>query len=147
MNFKFFTLIGLPLNLMFLITNPQPSWAGCGSLSNPCPNRGSLGTYGPGRKELFALEQLITEGRATADNYFRAGELYAQFGEKAMAETRFNQARGVYNKLGDRQGVMKVDQKQQMLNSPLQRQTAPEIQRQTAPKIQMPGQNQIQQRQ
>lgn len=147
MNFKFLTLMSLPLNLMFLITNPQPSWAGCGSGSRPCPDSGRFGSSHPGRKELFALEQLITEGRATADNYLRAGELHAQFGDKAMAETRFNQARGVYNKLGDRQGVMKVDQKQQMLNSPLQRQTAPEIQRQTAPKIQMPGQNPIQQRQ
>jgi hypothetical protein len=137
MNFKFLTLMGLPLNLMFLITNPQPSWAGCGSLSNPCPDSGRFGSSHPGRKELNALEQLINEGRAKAADYLRAGELHAQFGEKAMAETRFNQSRRLYNKRGNRRGVMKVDQKQQMLKSPLQRQTAPEIQ--------MPGQNQIQQ--
>jgi hypothetical protein len=125
MNFKFLTLMGLPLNLMFLITNPQPSWAGCGSLSNPCPDSGRFGSSHPGRRELIALEQLINEGRAKAADYLRAGELHAQFGDKAMAETRLKEARVLYGNLGNQAGVTKVNQKLQILRGSLQQKTAP----------------------
>jgi hypothetical protein len=125
MNFKFLTLMGLPLNLMFLITNPQPSWAGCGSPSNPCPDYGPSGRYHPGRKELIALEQLINQGQAKAADYLRAGELHTQFGDKAMAETRLKEAKVLYGNLGNRAGVTKVNQKLQILRGSLQQKTAP----------------------
>jgi hypothetical protein len=126
--------MSLPITLIFLIPNSQPGWADC---IYPYCSRGPGGLGSPIRRERDEIETKINKGIAKAADYLRAGEIYTQLGDKAMAETRFNQSRGLYNKLGDRQGVMKVDQKQQMLNSPLQRQTAPEIQ--------MPGQNQIQQ--
>jgi hypothetical protein len=136
MDSRFITPLVLPLALISLFANPQTGSAErCKFNCTSTPTGGRPGSIIP--VELQNIEKLIAQGQAKAADYLRAGEIYTQLGDKAMAETRFNQARGSYNKLGDRQGVMKVDQKQQMLNSPLQRQTTPEIQ--------MPGQNQIQQ--
>jgi hypothetical protein len=109
MNFKFI-LTGLPLLLIFLSNNPQPSLAGCGSRNKPCDTNTGGGKYHPGWKiELDALEQLIDKGQANASDYFRAGELYTQLGDQAMAQSRFKTARKLFANQGNTQGVMNVN--------------------------------------
>jgi hypothetical protein len=115
MNFKFI-LTGLPLTLIFLSNNPQPSLAGCNS-ETTCARYTKWGRYHPGRKELIMLEQLIEKGQANANDYFRAGELYTQLGDKDMAQSRFNNARKLFANQGNRQGVMNVNQKLEILKT------------------------------
>lgn len=117
MTFKFI-LTGLPLTLIFLSNNPQPSLAGCESRNKPCERTTGGGKYHPGwTEELYALEKLIDKGQANANDYFRAGELHTQSGDKAMAQSRFNTARKLFANQRNTQGVMNVNQKLEILKT------------------------------
>jgi hypothetical protein len=115
MDSRFITPLVLPLALISLFANPQTGWAGW------CP-KGNCTITPTGRRpssiipvELQKLEKSIAQGRAKAADYLRAGELHTQLGDKAMAETRLKEAKVLYGNLGNQAGVMKVNQKLQIL--------------------------------
>uniref|UniRef100_UPI00286CAC3C hypothetical protein n=1 Tax=Chamaesiphon sp. OTE_75_metabat_556 TaxID=2964692 RepID=UPI00286CAC3C len=67
--------------------------------------------------ELAKLEQLIKKGQASANDYFRAGEIHTQLGDKAMAQSRFNTAKELFANQGNTQRVMNVNQKLEILKT------------------------------